>query len=161
MSHATAQPKMQNTTSKEPWTVEVDVHLKSDDDPNNPLFTIGSVIKKGSGADGKLVFNNNGRPGFKLLFEFHDDTRKGYTFPAREQDAVWSQLGANACPRSQVWDVFEPVKVFADGKKLTVRNPNPSPAQGEFTYSLRVTKDNGKTFLLLDPGGVNENGNVH
>ena len=45
-----------------------------------------------------------------------------------------------------------------DGMELTALNPNPSPAQGPFGYTLRITKDGGATYLPLDPGGVNQNG---
>ena len=139
-----------------PWTVEVDVHLKSDSCP--PDFTIESFLKEGRGD--RLVFNNAGRPGFNIVFRLHDETGKGYRFPSHQQrkDAVWSQLGANCCPTSERWEVFEPKRVFDDEMALTVYNPNPSPAQGDFTYTLRVTAD-GTNYLELDPGGLNQNGN--
>ena len=136
----------------EPWTVEVDVHLLEASNP--PKFCIESFLKD---PDDKLVFNNNGRPGFKIVFHLHDETGEGFRFPEeRDKDeAVWSQLGST-CPKRKVLDVLKPIRIFDDGTKLTVHNPNPHPPQGEFTYTLRVT--NGRKWLDLDPGGVNQNG---
>jgi hypothetical protein len=140
----------------QPWTVEVDVYLKSDATP--PDFEIESFLK--SGPDGRLVFNNCGRPGFNVVFRLHDETGLGYHFPSppRLNDACWSQRGGDACPHSEIMEIFDPVRVFDDGTALTVRNENPCPAQGEFTYTLRVTKGDG-SYLELDPGGLNQNGN--
>ena len=140
-----------------PWTVEVDVYLKADTDP--PDFEVESFLK--NGPDGDLVFNNCGRPGFNIVFRLHDETGLGYHFPGppRLNNAVWSQRGGDACPDSQVWEIFDPVRVFDDDMALVVYNQNPSPAQGAFTYALRVTKDD-REYLRLDPGGLNQNGNT-
>lgn len=139
---------------KQPWTVEVDVYLK--DDSNPPKFEIESFL---NGPDDKLVFRNSGRPGFNIVFRLHDETHHGYRFPGPPdlKEACWSQLGS-ACPTQGVWDVFDPVRVFEGGMALTVRNENPCPSQGEFTYTLRVTRDD-EHYLALDPGGFNQNGN--
>lgn len=151
------QPGLRYTNTErpprfEPWTVEVDVHLLEASDP--PKFCIESFLKD---PDDRLVFNNSGRPGFKIVFHLNDETGEGFRFPEeRDKDeAVWSQLGS-ACPRRKVLDVLKPIRIFDDRRKLTVHNPNPHPAQGEFTYTLRVT--NGRRWLNLDPGGVNQNG---
>jgi len=139
-----------------PWTVEVDVHLESDSCP--PKFTIESFLK---GDSGRLVFNNSGRPGFNIVFRLHDGTGKGYRFPSppRLKDAVWSKIGPDCCPQEGAWEVFDPRRVFDDGTALTVYNENPCPAQGDFTYTLRVTADD-RDYLELDPGGLNQNGNA-
>lgn len=136
------------------WTVEVDVYLESDD----PLdFTVHSCLQQKKG--GNLVFHNNGRPGFNIVFHLFDRTGKGYRFPSpphHRRNAVWSQLGDD-CPEREILEVLEPLRVINNGKTLVVYNANPEPKQGPFKYTLRVTKD-GKDYLDLDPGGDNQNG---
>jgi hypothetical protein len=141
---------------RDPWTVEIDVYLTSDADPDHPVFEIDSFLKDEADL---LRFHNKGRPGFKVVFHLHDETGCGYHFsgPPRVREAVWSQVG-KACPTAPAWEVFEPIKIFNDGMSLVVRNENPSPPQGEFRYTLRVTTGGGK-YLALDPGGFNQNGN--
>lgn len=137
------------------WTVEVDVCLESDTEP--PKFRVESFLQ--AEPNGKLVFHNRGRPGFDIVFHLRDETGRGYRFPKSPTDAVWSQLGADACPQSEMWQVFKALRVFNDGMSLAVFNRNPCPAQGEFTYTLRVT--NGDEWRNLDPGGSNQNGQVY
>jgi hypothetical protein len=152
----------------EPWLVQVDVYLDSVD----PLaFHLESClpqeIRNFGGKDEKyLVFNNNCRPGFKILFELHDLTNddpnvKGYRFPHRADDAVWSQRGAE-CPREYCKDkVLEPVRVVEpDGATLVVEFKNEKVNEkplGDFRYTLNVIKD-GAQPLQLDPGGTGNNG---
>ena len=140
-----------------PWNVSVDVTLNS----INPVsFTIDSKdLPKGSNGD--LIFKNDGKPGFHINFNFTDGTGLGYRFPPNKNkdEAVWSQVGSNACPQSASSDVFHAIGVDEPARlTLTVNNPNPSPAQGKFGYTLRVTNDEGTTYLPLDPGGDNMNG---
>lgn len=134
------------------WTVEVDVLLESDSEP--PKFRVDSFLQPEPG--GKLVFKNRGRRGFVIVFHLRDETGRGYHFPKSARDAVWSQIGANACPTSAICEVFKALRVFNEGMSLAVLNRNPSPPQGDFTYTLRVT--NGDEWRNLDPAGSNQNG---
>lgn len=148
----TKMARAASATDRSKWTVEVDVCLESDAEP--PEFRVDSFLQPEPG--GKLVFENRGRPGFVIVFHLRDDTGRDYRFPKSARDAVWSQLGADACPKSAIAVVFEPLRVFNDGMSLAVYNRNPHPPQGEFTYTLRVT--NGREWRNLDPGGLNQNG---
>lgn len=152
----------------EPWLVQVDVYLDSVD----PLaFHLESCLpqeeRNFGGKDEKyLIFNNNWRPGFKILFELHDLTNddpdaKGYRFPHRPDDAIWSQRG-EACPREYCEDkVFQPVRVIEpDGATLVVEFKNEKvngKAIGDFRYTFNLIKD-GAQPLQLDPGGTGNNG---
>ena len=110
-------------------------------------------------ADRNLVFRNNGHPGFKILFDLDDQTGENYRFPtnSKKQDGVWSKRGTK-CPDTAASDIFKVVEIPPHRQTMVVHNLNPQPAQGEFRYTLRVTKDGGKNYLPLDPGGVNQNG---
>ncbi len=138
-----------------PWSVAVDVYLKSDG--RSPDFKVESFLQSKVGGD--LVFHNHGRPGFNVIFHLHDQTGSGYRFPddKDKREAVWSRYG-DICPRTEVFDVFTARTVFNDGKTLVAFNENPKPAKGAFKYTLRVTMDGGESYLPLDPGGVNQNG---
>jgi hypothetical protein len=142
-----------------PRDVHVDVILESD----NPLQFRVEPSPPGSlptGPNGDLLFSNDHHPGFRVHFHLQDPNGLGYRFPKKQDkdEAVWSQVGSTGCPSSANWDVFKPLDVEPGRMILTVNNPNPSPAQGPFRYTLRVTKDNGASYLALDPGGVNQNG---
>jgi hypothetical protein len=112
------------------------------------------------------VFNNAGRPGFKVKFRLYDNTNggngSGYAFPqgTNKQDGIWSIVGSSGCPSSGIWQVFDQnsLAVTDNGATLVALNPNPSPAQGDFRYTLNVTKTGGPPYLPLDPGGTNNNG---
>lgn len=139
--------------------VHVDVVLESD----NPVrFRIEPSPPNSlpTGANGELIFSNDHHPGFHIHFNLRDISCLGYLFPTTsdKKEAVWSQLGNGACPKSEMWEVFKPLHVSPHQLTLTVDNPNGSPAQGPFGYTLRVTKDNGASYLDLDPGGLNQNG---
>jgi hypothetical protein len=152
----------------EPWLVQVDVYLDSAD----PLkFHIESCLPQetrnfGGKDENYLVFNNNCRPGFKIVFQLHDLTNtdpdtKGYRFPHRADDAVWSKK-ADECPREYCEEkVFEPIRVIEpDGTALVVefknQKVNDKPI-GDFRYTLNLIKD-GAEPLQLDPGGTGNNG---
>ena len=141
-----------------PADLHIDVTLDSD----NPLqFRVEPQGGFPTGPNGELIFQNNFHPGFKVVFHLKDPNGLGYRFPPHQKndEGLWSELGNGACPTQGKWEVFKPQKVSEpDGMKLTALNPNPSPAQGPFGYTLRVTKDGGVTYLALDPGGVNQNG---
>lgn len=135
-----------NSTQKGDFTVE----------PDPP----GSLPK---GTQNDLIFKNNGHSGFWVFFDLKDPNNLGYKFPTDNQlvnETLWSELGDGVCPTKSVWDVFTPRKVLNGGMTLKARNENPSPAQGKFGYTLRVTNDGGKTYLDLDPGGDNKNGGI-
>jgi hypothetical protein len=111
---------------------------------------------------GNLIFENDHHPGFHVRFVFTDNTGGNYCFPPdKDKDqAVSSQLGAtNLCPPQGTSEVFRAIRVDGPNNSvLVVHNPNVSPILGAFGYVLWVTKDGGKTYLALDPGGVNNNG---
>lgn len=139
-----------------PWEVKVDVTLESEDPVR---FTVDSKTLP-KGKNGNFVFDNNGHPGFNISFIFFDATGQGYMWPdnAHKEEAVWSEVGI-VCPGPPgKWDVFRVIGVDPGCTTLRVNNPNPKPAQGQFMYTLRVTKDGGQTYLSLDPGGMNQNG---
>lgn len=147
-----------------PWDAEIDVTLTSDGTP--PQFSIATCLPVD--PSGNIIFNNAGRPGFRLTFRLYDDTNggngSGYTFPqgANKADAIWSEIEANGCPSSGVWNVFptSSIVVQDSGMTLVVHNPNPCPAQGLFRYTLNVTKTGAPPYLALDPGGSNQNGST-
>lgn len=137
--------------------VRVNVHL----DSVRPLqFRVEPEDEDLKGPEGQIQFTNNCHPGFLVKFVLQRAT-DGYLFPrnAQAKEAIWSEVGDGKCPQSSKRDVFKAPRVSPDGKILTVTNPNPKPAQGKFGYTLRVTNDGGESFLDLDPGGINNNGN--
>lgn len=164
MKDMTARHHHQHQTgsaqNNNPWEVQVDVCLISD----APLeYTIQSYLQSNPADPEELVFCNNGHNGFNITFVLHDSTGKGYGFPtgSNKQDAVWSEVGPGLCPGDPgAWNVFDKktITVGGNGSKLMVHNPNPSPAQGKFSYTLNVTTTGGKPYLALDPGGNNMNG---
>ena len=107
--------------------------------------------------NGDLIFANDHHPGFRVHFILQSP-HHGFYFPKNKdvKKAVWSKLGEGACPDEEAWEVFCPLSVSPDGKKLTVKNDNVDPILGDFGYTLRVT--NGEEWLELDPGGTNTNG---
>ena len=137
-----------------PWEVQINVTLTSEDPVR---FTLDSNDLPGK--NGNFTFNNNGRPGFNITFAFKDETGQSYKWPdnAHKDEAVWSALG-NVCPDSPTFEPLHAIGVDPTQMKLRVNNRNPKPAQGQFMYTLRVTKDGGETYLAMDPGGVNQNG---
>lgn len=149
----------------EPWLVHVDVYLE-DDTTTPPQFRIESCLP-GEPRNGEryLVFENHYRPGFRIMFQLHDLTEQGYTFPRSANEAVWSKRG-NDCP-GEDWaknDVFAPRWVIEpDLTELVVDFANGRDEKGEpvgdFRYTLNVTKKGGQ-LLHLDPGGTGMNGDT-
>ena len=143
-----------------PKKVEVEVILESDNPVNFRVEPVNNSLP--TGPNGELIFDNDHHPGFQVWFYLNDRNGLGYTFPpnSKKHQAVWSELGNGACPKPPgKSDVFHVERVIEpDRRTLVVLNPNPSPAQGPFGYTLRVTKDGGATYLDLDPGGLNQNG---
>ena len=143
-----------------PWKVDVDVCLYGVNE--NPAFEIKSYLQDAS--NGNLQFHNQGRPGFEIHFELHDETGEQYRFPRRSADALLSSEG-KGCPvvGSGQWTEFTAHRIEKNGSVLVVRNlnskKNPTGGKIEFGYTLRVTKDDGATYWELDPGGDNWNGN--
>lgn len=137
-----------------------DVRINVRIDSVNPLRFSVEPVSKGLPKDpnGKILFKNKkDEDGFKIFFDLVDPP-EDYVWPDDDDiaQAVWSKLGST-CPTQGVWDVFEPLRSDNNRKTLVVNNPNPSPAQGEFQYTLRVVNGRGD-YLDLDPGGINQNG---
>jgi hypothetical protein len=149
-----SKPMSKRHTTKQPWDVQVDVHLKKA--CPNPQFEIYTSLPV---QNGNIMFENNHRPGFNIEFNLYDETGNNYVFPpqSKVKEACWSKVGT-ACPTSEVWEVFDPKRVTNAGSTLEVYNDNPSPSLGAFKYTLRVTKDGGTTYCELDPGGGDMNG---
>lgn len=145
-----------------PNKAHVDVTLEGD----NPVkFTLSS--KDLPIKDGVLYFNNNGRPGFQIYFNLLDPNGLGYRFPPNylKDDAIRSELGSTSkCPShaSGKNDVFEVSHVEEPSRTtLVVKNGNQKKDQlGAFGFALFVTKDDGRPYLPLDPGGWNNNGST-
>jgi hypothetical protein len=128
-------------------------HLECDDLPKKP------------DDPNHFIFDNDGHPGFLLSYVLQGDAA-GYRFPDRDHmdEALYSAKGAG-CPTAKgQWGQFKAKDVTSDNKTLIVRNMNQHGHEGEFGYTLRVTKtphdaDNA-TYLDLDPGGTNNNGST-
>lgn len=138
-----------------PRTATVEVHLHPGEDP--PFELKSSDLNKGD--NGEFIFKNDHHPGFHVHFDIQEPNH-GFLFPrtAKRNDAVWSELGNNGCPGPNVWEVFQPIRVSPNRKKLVVDNPNIDPVLGPFGFVLRVTDDDSDTYWDLDPGGDNQNG---
>ena len=142
-----------------PKKVDVDVILESDNPVQFQVEPTNKSLPRGPG--GELIFNNDHHPGFHVWFHLKDPNSLGYLFPknSKKHEAVWSELGNGACPQAAKSEVFDALRVLEPERDvLVVLNPNPSPPQGSFGYTLRVTKDDGASYLALDPGGLNQNG---
>jgi hypothetical protein len=156
-----------------PWTVDVDVYLYSVGPPAE--FTVDTCLPVELDCDdphGRIVFRNNGRDGFNLVFRLFDNTNggegSGYVFPDppgpkhvsdHNKWALWSKEGEGCPPAGYAdqWSEFTSTSVTDQGQTLIVRNKNSTRTL--FGYTLRVTNDDGQTFVNLDPGGNNMNGN--
>jgi len=149
--------KLKEENLKSPWDVDVDVYIYAED--HDPPFRLESYLQ--TAPDGDLVFKNRRRPGFIVKFHLHDETGEGYLFPkaSDEDEALWSRAG-DGCPPDnygEQWEEFKVQRIIHNRQTLVVRNLNQTTTH--FGYTLRVTKDDGKTYRDLDPGGDNQNGN--
>lgn len=144
-----------------PWPVDIDVYLYDDTDPDGFEIVSTLPIDSSDPNDPLLIFENKGRPGFKLLFHLHDQTGKGYRFPDAADDAVWSVIDESACPTEESHAVFKPLRVRENGTLLVVENGNDKKNGepiGHFRYTLNVSTTGRAPYLPLDPGGVDQNG---
>lgn len=151
----------------DPWDVVVDVFLNAVEPGKKPHFDIQTCLPVKSPSSDRqppeIQFENSGRPGFSIRFRLFDNTNggngSGYRFPLRAADGLWSQVG-NDCPVGPAYEVFPEEKLDVEEKGMTLLafNPNPSPAQGQFQYTLNVSVGGNKPFTALDPGGNNMNG---
>lgn len=159
---------------EKPWQIQIDVYLE-DDECDPPKFSIECPLPSYDVPDPKLgtkkylVFENKHRPGYDILFHLHDLTGKGYTFPQRPEEALWSRTGEE-CP-DEAWSkhgdydkcmVLEPQRVVQpDQMTLVARNENDKKDDqpiGRFSYTLNVGIRGQKPFKHLDPGGDDQNG---
>ena len=148
--------QLKEESLKSPWDVDVDLYLYAED--HDPPFRLDSYLQAEPGGD--LIFSNRRRPGFVVKFHLHDETGEDYSFPkpSDEHEAMWSKAGEGCPPAdSGQWDEFKVQRIINNRKTLVVRNLNKTITK--FGYTLRVTKDDGKTYRELDPGGENQNGN--
>ena len=137
-----------------------DVRINVRIDSVNPLLFSVEPVSNGLPKDpnGNIKFKNKkDEDGFRIYFDLVDPP-EDYLWPDDQDiaNAVWSRLGKE-CPKEAVSEVLTPRRSDNNRKTLVVDNPNPSPAQGEFQYTLRVVNGAGK-YLDLDPGGINQNG---
>jgi hypothetical protein len=156
------------------WAVDVDVYLYSVGPGDHADFEVVSCLpvdKEAPDPHGRIVFQNNGRPGFTVNFRLFDNTNKGegsgYVFPNPpgpkhvsdpEKWAMWSRIGEGCPPADYAdqWEEFASTDVIDEGTTLVVRNLNQTRTL--FGYTLRVTNNDGASFVNLDPGGHNMNG---
>ena len=137
-----------------------DVRINVRIDSVNPLRFSVDPVSNGLPKDpnGNIKFKNKkDEDGFRIFFDLVNPP-EDYVWPDDDEiaEAVWSKIGTQ-CPQQGVWDVFTPVRSDNNRKTLVVDNLNPSPAQGEFHYTLRVVNGRGE-YLNLDPGAINQNG---
>jgi hypothetical protein len=156
------------------WAVDVDVYLNAVGPGNVADFEVVTCLPVENSAPdphGRIVFRNNGRPGFTINFRLFDNTNdgngSGYVFPDppgpkrvgnHQKWAMWSRIGEGCPPADYAdqWEEFTSTDVLDEGATLVVRNLNNTSTL--FGYTLRVTNDEGQTFVNLDPGGNNMNG---
>ncbi len=147
-----------------PKDVEVKVILTPS---NDPKWRIDSPLLE----DGKLVFRNNGHPGFHVFFVIEDPENSGYQFPDHKDAALAvtpvAEGQEKVCPRQGVsWPQFNPKAVIKndEGRNTTlqVHNPNAKGQESEFRYTLFLTLQPaaGGPYWELDPGGLNKNGST-
>lgn len=162
----------------DPKKLDIKVHIE--DDPTKPppeppydfwLDTDDNKVGSKKGHD--LTFDNAGKyDGFDITFEIDDHTGKDFKFMDIGKDAngdpdphlapMWvktvQQLGGTDCPNHQFWDQFEATKVFANNKKLSVRNKNIDKNTFKFAFMFSRTPETSPYEIMYDPGGTNLNG---
>jgi hypothetical protein len=135
-----------------PWTIDIDVWLEREG--SDPPFRLETYL--GRNRNGDIIFENHRRDGFIINFNLRDPYNTGYLFPADKDEALYSAAGA-ACPSAKgQWGPFKAESVTNGNRTLVVRNLN--NGKQIFGYAMQVTKTGGRPFLLLDPGGDNQNG---
>ncbi len=134
------------------WVVDVDVYLEREG--ADPPFHFETYLPMG--ANNVITFENHDRGGFLIRYNLRDPHKTGYLFPDDPDEALYSAKGED-CPHTRgQWSQFTAVEVQSENTTLLVKNLNQSPQ--DFGYTLRVVKDG--RWRELDPGGVNQNGNV-
>jgi hypothetical protein len=157
-----------------PRQTTVNIILKSFDSTGKAQFELQPVgtdpLPQPIGPHQTLIFENApqgvGHNGINIDFVLIDQTGLGYTFPPQDKmtKAVSSQFGPiDGYPPQGISRVLKPTGVSgARNSVLSVYNPNQNTptdkGTGTFSYILWVTRDEGKTFAPLDPGGQNNDG---
>ena len=162
-----------------PRETQVNVTLTGFDAAGSAQFVLqpagNDPLPPPQGPNQTLTFRNQdqngvGHNGLDVTFVLTDNTHQGYGFPPnnKKQDAISSQLGAtDFCPVQGMNEVLSVINVSGpNNNTLRVHNPNQNKQGGPnltglFSYVLWVTKDNGATYVPLDPGGNNMNGATH
>lgn len=143
----------------DPKEVDIKVFLDLGKDP--PFHLQCDELPKGT-KNGDFVFTNDHFPGFILNYVLQEPTT-GYRFPDDLDEALYSAK-TTTCPTSKgQWGQFKAKSVSSDNKTLVVRNMNQHGHEGQFSYTLRVTKtphNADAEYLDLDPGGTNTNGSA-
>lgn len=154
-----------------PWEIDIDVYLESVGPPAKFYVDTCLPVEFRSNDEHAWIkfYSSDRSDGFKLNFRLYDNTGAAdpYVFPNppghpnQRSDAskwaLWSSEGAGCPPVADQWEEFTAESVGDQGTTLVVRNLN--TYETDFGYTLRVTNDGGKTFVNLDPGGTNYNGN--
>lgn len=158
-------PERERRAPKSTWLVDVDVYLEDAGDAETgiaPRFRLETCLPMArNGPSEMIAFHNRGRHGFEIRFNLIDETNSGYRFPPTNarHHALWSMEG-ECCPPDnygQQWPQFTATRVIEpDLTTLVVRNLNESTTR--FGYTLRITKDGGRSYVNLDPVGDNHNG---
>ena len=132
--------------------VNVTVHLDLNHEPDF-YFETSLPMKNHD----NLVFSRGNQDGFKISFTL-DDPDHLYTFGKDKDEALYSTAQA-VCPTEKgQWDEFKALNIENGDLTLVVHNKNKSTT--DFGYTLRITKDAGKTYKDLDPIGTNQNSNI-
>jgi len=132
--------------------VTVTVHL---DLSSTPPFTLETSLPKT--GKGNLKFKGGKKDGFLISFEL-DDPDNVYTWGPDPAQALWSTSQAVCPTEAGQWDQFTSQGITNGGMTLQVLNRNETVQ--DFGYTLRVTRDNGATYVDLDPIGTNQNSNL-
>lgn len=126
--------------------------------PHGIQFALQSPLLE----DGKLVFHNRGKPGFKLSFNIVDAEATGFLFPRDKAKAMWVKKVADVgedCPAAPMyWDKFEANKVDPGNRVLRVFNRNDAEELFKFTLLFTRTPEENGPCIDFDPIGDNRNG---
>jgi hypothetical protein len=124
-----------------------------------PPFTLISDLHPKNGKKNQLVFRKGKKDGFVIRYELSDPNNV-YSFGSDPSEALYSSE-APGCPSTKgQWEQFYALCIEDNGQTLVVHNKNePTNGSQDFGYTLRVTRDNGKNYMNLDPIGSNQNSN--